>query len=127
MCTLCVCVTYSVVHANAVEGAVSQLATEVERHLSDGRRGEILRSGLRVAILGAPNAGKSSLLNILCEYPSSAETLLPPVCALQCTWSEYSVCVCVTWQASAQQPLCPLSLAQHGMWSSQHWILEAIP
>lgn len=36
-------------------------------HLSDGRRGERLRAGVHVAIIGAPNAGKSSLLNILCE------------------------------------------------------------
>ncbi len=34
-------------------------------HLQDHRRGEILRDGCRIAIVGAPNAGKSSLLNIL--------------------------------------------------------------
>ena len=75
----------NVLHATAVEGAITRLATEVKSHLSDGRRGEILRSGLRVAILGAPNAGKSSLLNILCEYPSSAQALLLQACALQCS------------------------------------------
>ena len=55
--------------STAVEEAVIQLAAEVKSHLDDGRRGEILRNGLQVAIVGAPNAGKSSLLNILCESP----------------------------------------------------------
>jgi hypothetical protein len=32
-----------------------------------GKRGEIVRSGVRVAIVGRPNAGKSSLLNCLAQ------------------------------------------------------------
>lgn len=38
---------------------------EVSQHLDDNRRGERLREGVHIAILGAPNAGKSSLLNLL--------------------------------------------------------------
>lgn len=41
------------------------LRAEIEAHLADGGRGERLREGVVVAILGAPNAGKSSLLNAL--------------------------------------------------------------
>jgi len=43
--------------------ATRALAADIEATLADGRRGERLREGLVVAIAGAPNAGKSSLLN----------------------------------------------------------------
>ena len=44
---------------------ISLLIGEISLHLDDGRRGERLRSGLAIAIIGPPNAGKSSLLNML--------------------------------------------------------------
>jgi tRNA modification GTPase len=52
-----------------IEAAVAlqtdALAMEIEAHLADRHRGERLRDGVAVAIVGPPNAGKSSLLNQL--------------------------------------------------------------
>ena len=46
---------------------VQSLNSSISIHLASGYRGERLRDGVRVAILGSPNAGKSSLLNQLAQ------------------------------------------------------------
>ncbi len=46
---------------------IDALAREIGSHLKDGRRGERLRDGVAIAIIGPPNAGKSSLLNRLAQ------------------------------------------------------------
>ena len=47
--------------------ALHELISDVSRHLHDNRAGEIVRDGFRVVIMGPPNAGKSSLLNLLAK------------------------------------------------------------
>jgi len=49
----------------AAKNAAQQMVQQIERHLDDSGRGESLREGLRLTILGPPNAGKSSLINAL--------------------------------------------------------------
>ncbi len=46
---------------------VEGLSREISDHLDDNRRGERLRDGLHIAVIGAPNAGKSSLVNALAQ------------------------------------------------------------
>ncbi len=51
----------------AVRPGVARLAAEMAAHLADRRRGERLREGLTIAVLGPPNAGKSTLVNWLAQ------------------------------------------------------------
>lgn len=57
--------------AAKVWGEVDDLRAAIANHLDDGRGGERVREGLRVAIIGPPNAGKSSLLNTLARREAS--------------------------------------------------------
>ena len=43
---------------------MKQLKNSLQEHLND-KSGEIIRSGVKIAIIGAPNAGKSTLINLL--------------------------------------------------------------
>ena len=45
--------------------AASEITNQIQLHIDDLGRGEALREGLRLAIVGPPNAGKSSLINAL--------------------------------------------------------------
>ena len=52
---------------DAARQAAMDLSHEIRAHLDDAGRGEALRDGVRLAIIGTPNAGKSSLLNALAK------------------------------------------------------------
>ena len=50
-----------------LSGQLEALVASLSDHLADARRGERLRDGLTIAVVGAPNAGKSSLVNALAQ------------------------------------------------------------
>ncbi|MFV0251343.1 MAG: tRNA uridine-5-carboxymethylaminomethyl(34) synthesis GTPase MnmE [Rickettsia aeschlimannii] len=52
---------------NEVTNTHTILVNTISEYLNDNRKGELLRSGLKLAIIGPPNVGKSSLLNFLMQ------------------------------------------------------------
>ena len=60
--------------AEHVRADIQRLGTELDQHISSARAGEIIRDGFKVAIVGPPNAGKSSLLNALADRDAAIVT-----------------------------------------------------
>jgi tRNA modification GTPase len=56
---------YHFVDPGAVAQAIDELVLETATLAASGRSGRLIREGLQVAIVGAPNVGKSSLFNAL--------------------------------------------------------------
>lgn len=53
---------------------LKKVQREIREHLNDQRQGEMLRDGVRTVIIGAPNVGKSSFLNLMCQRELSIVT-----------------------------------------------------
>ena len=60
-----------------VSAALASAEEALTRLLADCRRGQVLKHGVRTAIVGLPNAGKSSLLNALAGYDRAIVTDIP--------------------------------------------------
>ncbi|MEH2105937.1 tRNA uridine-5-carboxymethylaminomethyl(34) synthesis GTPase MnmE [Nostoc sp.] len=61
----------------AIVSAIDKIAAEITKLLETKDQGELLRTGLKVAIVGRPNVGKSSLLNAWSRSDRAIVTDLP--------------------------------------------------
>ena len=46
---------------------IDELISDINLHISEKNQGEIIKDGFRIAIIGEPNVGKSSLINLLAK------------------------------------------------------------
>ena len=53
--------------SNNLHNKIDLIIAEMESHLGESNKGEILRNGFKIAIIGEPNVGKSSLINLLAK------------------------------------------------------------
>ncbi|KAL7316206.1 mitochondrial splicing system protein, variant 2 [Mucor circinelloides] len=79
---------------------VEQLYVSISSHLDDSHVGEIVRNGIQVAIVGPPNAGKSTLLNRLAKREAAIVSNIPgttrDVVEVKLDLGGYPVVVCDT-------------------------------
>jgi len=62
---------------NELKKEVSEIKTEITKILKESKNGKIIKAGIKVAIVGKPNVGKSSLLNKLIEEEKAIVTDIP--------------------------------------------------
>lgn len=60
-----------------IQASLHQILTQITQVLATADQGELLRTGLKVAIVGRPNVGKSSLLNAWSRSDRAIVTDLP--------------------------------------------------
>ena len=53
------------------------LHRDMKIQLEDSKAGERLRQGIQIAIVGAPNVGKSTLLNSMIQRPAAIVSPIP--------------------------------------------------
>jgi tRNA modification GTPase len=68
---------YHFVEPDRLAREIDALIARTEGLVDEGRRGRLIREGLRVVIVGAPNVGKSSLFNALVGSSRAIVTAVP--------------------------------------------------
>lgn len=63
--------------SSGVDKKLNHILTQLEKSFSSAKQGALLREGITVVIAGAPNVGKSSLLNQLTGHDSAIVSNIP--------------------------------------------------
>ena len=112
------------VAARARPGLVA-LEAEIGEALVDAARGRRVRDGFRIALVGAPNAGKSTLLNGLAERDAAIVTSTPgttrDIIEVPLTLGGYKVLLADTAGLRATED----SIEAEGVRRAQAWAAEA--
>ena len=66
-----------VVTKDKILNELSKISTELKDLIKNGYKGNIIKDGVKIAIVGKPNAGKSSLLNALLNEDKAIVTAIP--------------------------------------------------
>lgn len=66
-----------VVTKDKILSELSKIAAELKDLIKNGYKGNIIKDGVKIAIVGKPNAGKSSLLNALLNEDKAIVTAIP--------------------------------------------------
>lgn len=68
---------YHFVEPNQAGAALTAITARIDALLAQSARGRLIREGAAVAIVGAPNVGKSSLFNVLLNTDRAIVTAIP--------------------------------------------------
>ena len=60
-----------------ITGEIKKMKMELEDLILNEKKGEIIKNGVKIAIIGKPNVGKSSLLNLLSRKDKAIVTPIP--------------------------------------------------
>ncbi len=64
-------------NADKIEAEASKIRGDLSALIAQGEQGKVIRQGVKTAIVGAPNAGKSSVLNALLEQEKAIVSPIP--------------------------------------------------
>lgn len=64
-------------NSEKIEDEASKIREDLSTLIAQGEQGKVIRQGVKTAIVGAPNAGKSSVLNALLEQEKAIVSPIP--------------------------------------------------
>ena len=64
-------------NSEKIEDEASKIREDLSALIAQGEQGKVIRQGVKTAIVGAPNAGKSSVLNALLEQEKAIVSPIP--------------------------------------------------